>query len=245
MSKHVESQKRFSPATLLIASASSLIAAVVVSHIWGRGTLIGAAITPVIITLVSEGLHRPARAIQTVRVDRGGAFDPIAEGRRGLREDDLPLVEMTAPRVVTARASRRPLRLALATGLVAFALAALALTASDLLVGHSAIASSAERTTLFGGSSGSGHSKPKGAASPTKKQTSASNSKSTSGQSKQAAPTQQPPATTTTTPAPPTTTTTPSPAPAQPQQQSAPPQAQQQSAPPASAGAAPAPGSTP
>ena len=85
-----------SVSTLMIASLSSLAAAVVVSRLWGGGTLIGAAMTPVIVALVSEGLNRPAKAIGTVpkaigtvRQTRGGRYDPVAEGRAGLREGDF------------------------------------------------------------------------------------------------------------------------------------------------------------
>ena len=78
-----------SASTLMIASASSAVAAIVVSKLWGGGTLIGAATTPIIVALVSEALRRPARAIDTVRTTRGARFDPIAEGRRGLAEGDL------------------------------------------------------------------------------------------------------------------------------------------------------------
>ena len=240
VSKQAKSESRVSPATLLIASASSLIAAVVVSHIWGRGTLIGAAVTPVIVTLVTEALHRPARVIQTVRVQRGGSFDPIAEGRRGLREGDLAAMEVPAPRIVTARASRRPVRVAIVTGIVAFALAAIALTASDLVVGHSAVASTSDATTLFGGSSGgmqhrhsAGHARK-----PAEK------SSTTSPQPKPAAPAQQAPATTTATPAPSNTSPAPAaPAAAQPQQ-AAPSQAQPQAAPPAASSSTSAPSGT-
>ena len=88
--------------TLIVASLSSLAAALLVSRIWGGGTLIGAAATPVIVALVSEGLHRPARAVTTVRSSRAARFDPVAEGRRGLREGDLaearPAGDARAPR---------------------------------------------------------------------------------------------------------------------------------------------------
>jgi hypothetical protein len=64
--------------TLMIASLSSLAAALVVSRLWGGGTLLGAAMTPVIVALVSEGLNRPAKAIGTVRQTRAGRFDPLS-----------------------------------------------------------------------------------------------------------------------------------------------------------------------
>ncbi|MBJ7331324.1 MAG: hypothetical protein JHC95_15635 [Solirubrobacteraceae bacterium] len=46
--------------TIVIASAASACAAFVVSRAWGVGTLIGAAVTPVIVAVVTEILRRPA-----------------------------------------------------------------------------------------------------------------------------------------------------------------------------------------
>jgi hypothetical protein len=162
--------------TLMIASASSVAAAIVVSRLWGAGTLFGAALTPVIVALVSEGLHRPAKAVSTVRQSRTQRYDPVAEGRRGMREGDLdrarparpgerPAAERAAAGAPaparTARArererasrgrSRRPLMLALATGLVAFVIGAVVLTGTELVFGDSAVSGSSGRTTLLGG----------------------------------------------------------------------------------------------
>ncbi len=160
-----------SVSTLMIASLSSLAAAVVVSRLWGGGTLIGAAMTPVIVALVSEGLNRPAKvigtvpkAIGTVRQTRGGRYDPVAEGRAGLREGDFdgagtpPVPAAAAAQIRVHRASTtkqgfslrmpRPRVLAaIGTGLVAFLIAAVFLTSSELVLGES-VTSSSHRTTL-------------------------------------------------------------------------------------------------
>ena len=160
-----------SVSTLMIASLSSLAAAVVVSRLWGGGTLIGAAMTPVIVALVSEGLNRPAKAIGTVpkaigtvRQTRGGGYDPVAEGRAGLREGDFdgagtpPVPAAAAAQISVHRASTtrqgfslrmpRPRVLAaIGTGLVAFLIAAVFLTSSELVLGKS-VTSSSHRTTL-------------------------------------------------------------------------------------------------
>jgi hypothetical protein len=167
--------------TLMIASLSSLAAALIVSRLWGGGTLIGAAMTPVIVALVSEGLNRPAKvigtvpakAIGTVRQTRGGRYDPVAEGRAGLREGDYDRARPSAPAAAVAerrvhRASGRggtgatestggggfSLRLprprvmaAIATGLVAFVVAGVFLTGSELVLGKS-VTSSSKRTTF-------------------------------------------------------------------------------------------------
>jgi hypothetical protein len=163
-----------SVSTLMIASASSLAAALVVSRLWGGGTLIGAAMTPVIVALVSEGLNRPAKvigtvpakAIGTVRQTRGGRYDPVAEGRAGLREGDLESARSPVPAAAAAerrmhRASAggggggRSLRLprprviaAVVTGLAAFVLAGVLLTGSELVLGKSVVSSS-KRTTYI------------------------------------------------------------------------------------------------
>jgi hypothetical protein len=162
--------------TLMIASASSLVAALVVSKVWGGGTLIGAALTPVIVAIVSEGLRKPADVIVTVRQTRTSAvYDPVAEGRRGLAEGDLSSARPARPGAVAERRvhrtaaaargggdagstrsgrtrtssprSRRRLGLAVATGLVAFVVAGIVLTGSELVLGNSVVSSS-KRTTF-------------------------------------------------------------------------------------------------
>jgi hypothetical protein len=51
--------------TLIIASLASAAAAFAASRIWGRGTLISAAATPVVVALVSEFLRRPVQTVAT------------------------------------------------------------------------------------------------------------------------------------------------------------------------------------
>lgn len=160
-----------SVSTLMIASASSLVAAIVVSTVWGGGTLIGAALTPVIVAVVSEVLRKPATVVATVRQTRATpVYDPVAEGRRGLAEGDLsrarparageapgrrvhrvgpsvPAAAAAATRAAPAR-SRRRLMLAVATGLMAFVVAGVVLTGSELVLGNSVVSSS-KRTTYI------------------------------------------------------------------------------------------------
>src|SRR4051794_16137660 len=45
--------------TLVIAAAASAAAAVIVSHLWKDGTVVAAAMTPVIVAIVKEVLARP------------------------------------------------------------------------------------------------------------------------------------------------------------------------------------------
>jgi hypothetical protein len=148
--------------TLTIASLSSLAAALVVSRLWGGGTLIGAAMTPVIVAVVSEGLRRPATVITNVRPVRGARFDPIAEGRAGLREGDLERARAHVPAAAVAErrvhrvSSRGPrfklprprVMAAVATGLLAFVVAGVFLTGSELVLGKSVVSSS-KRTTYI------------------------------------------------------------------------------------------------
>jgi hypothetical protein len=160
-----------SVSTLMIASASSLVAALLVSRLWGAGTLFGAALTPVIVAVVSEGLRRPATVVATVRQTRATpVYDPVAEGRRGLAEGDLSRARPAAPGAMPERRvhragptvpaaavasnrsasvrSKRRLLLAVATGLAAFVVAGVALTGSELVLGNSVV-SSAKRTTYI------------------------------------------------------------------------------------------------
>src|SRR4051794_36685007 len=58
-----EADRKLSVQTLAIASISSAAAAVIVSQIWKSGTAPAAALTPVVVSVVSELLHKPTRAI--------------------------------------------------------------------------------------------------------------------------------------------------------------------------------------
>jgi hypothetical protein len=206
--------------TLMIASASSLAAAIVVSKLWGGGTLIGAAMTPVIVTLVSEGLRRPATKIGTVRVTRTGRFDPVAEGRRGLDEGDLDTARSPVPAAAAAerrvhRASGgggRRLQLtrprviaAVVTGLVGFVLAGLFLTGSELVLGKSVVSAS-KRTTYIPVHRSTSPSTTKDKTDTT----TAKDTTTTTTPTTETTPTQaEPPATATTPTAPPTQTAPP------------------------------------
>src|SRR3954454_1063489 len=60
--------------TLAIASVASAAAAVVTSRLWGPGTALAAAVTPVIVAIVSELLDRPAEHVSRIRASRRAAF---------------------------------------------------------------------------------------------------------------------------------------------------------------------------
>lgn len=136
---------RPSALTLVIASASSVVAAIVVSKIWGPGTIIGAAATPVIVTFVGELLKKPAEKITVVRVFPTGTA--VHERTTGPpTAADLGMAERSVH-----RSRRRPLAIALGTGLVAFVIGAFVLTSSELVFGDASVASGGKRTTVFGG----------------------------------------------------------------------------------------------
>ena len=164
MSDERRTQGGLSAKTLLIAGAASAVAALLIPLIWRPGTVFAAAMTPVIVALVSELLRKPVETVSTVAVRRGArvsvpldrrpdeAFDPLAPPPTEELEA-LPAA-IALPR---AEHRRRALtgaqwKLALATGLVAFAVVAVLFTASELLAGDAA-SGGGKRTTFFGGSS--------------------------------------------------------------------------------------------
>jgi hypothetical protein len=103
-----EEERRHNLRTLVIASAASATAALLTSQLWIAGTWIAAAMTPVIVTLVSELLHRPAEKIaRSITSDRRGvarglgAATPPAQSESG-----PPLVRVPGER--SARPGQPP-----------------------------------------------------------------------------------------------------------------------------------------
>jgi hypothetical protein len=143
--------------TLIIASLASATAAIVTARLWKQGTVISAAMTPVIVGIVSELLHRPAEKVTQIRTTRrseplpeaGGAAPPPGTRPPPARREPGEGVEV--PRLMERRPS---LKIALATGLVAFAIAAAVLTLPELIFGG-AVADD-RKTTIFGGRSKDG-----------------------------------------------------------------------------------------
>jgi hypothetical protein len=181
-SKGTSRGEGLSPQTLVIAAAASAVAAIVVSHVWKGGTVIAAAMTPVIVSIVKELLARPMESeivrkpVQQVgRIASGKLTVPVRTrtGARGSGETLLPPTEQQdgvpverpadesglppdgalTPMRTYGRTHRRPvhLKIALITGLAAFAIAAAALTLPELIFGGAI--SSHHDTTLFGGGS--------------------------------------------------------------------------------------------
>jgi hypothetical protein len=152
-----EEQRRLSIRTLLIASVASAAAAVVTSQFWVHGTWIAAAMTPVIVSLVSEILHRPTEAVaRRITTDRTAVLPPPEPGPEGEPGAELAPGQIT---VYGGRASRSgpPSRrkkfavgLVVGTGLLGFAIAAVALTVPELITGQP-IGNGNGGTTIFGG----------------------------------------------------------------------------------------------
>ena len=146
--------------TLVIASLSSAAAALLTSLFWESGTVFSAAFTPVIVSIVGEALKRPAKGISKVRTarrDQGAsvpspaAGEPVAAGPAPspVRGEGRP---QARPGYARFGGRRVNMRVALATGALAFVIAAAVLTLPELLTGES-IAGQPGRTTLGGGSS--------------------------------------------------------------------------------------------
>jgi hypothetical protein len=150
--------------TLLIASGSAAAAAVIIPLFWERGSLVAAAITPIIVALTSEGLKKPVEKVQTVGVWRrtpqgtavrqpeGRDFDPLDPEEERYEvdpeqtDDPFGLREPERGGFFT----RKRVMLALVTGLLAFAIAAVVVTASELAIFGDSV-SRPNRTTFFGG----------------------------------------------------------------------------------------------
>ena len=150
--------------TLVIASASAAAAAIVVPLLWAGGGVVAAALTPVLVTLVSESLKHPVEKVQTagvwrrtpqgtaVRQPTGRDFNPLDPDEErievdpartddpfGLREPEERRF-FTKKKVAIARVARG----------LALVIAAVVVTAGELTFGGSA-GKEQSRTTFFGG----------------------------------------------------------------------------------------------
>jgi len=113
--------------TLIIAALASGIAAIVVSHVWEQGTVAFSAMTPVVVAIVSELLHKPVQSerlrsgVRSVSsVGRTPSFSRPQSGRtpsvmappppgvdEGLRQRDEG-VEPGPVRVYSSGSTKRP-----------------------------------------------------------------------------------------------------------------------------------------
>ncbi|HEX5897454.1 MAG TPA: hypothetical protein VFY47_14095 [Thermoleophilaceae bacterium] len=149
MLREREEERRLNMRTLVIASFASAAAAAVTSQLWIHGTWIAAALTPVLVALISEAMHRPteriARAWTTDRPALGAGASRHAD-RPALADEPLRTSRATGPpgpvRVYRQPSDRSPRgRMALgvvaATAALAFGIAVAALTVGDLISGGS------------------------------------------------------------------------------------------------------------
>jgi hypothetical protein len=183
--------------TLVVSACAAVAAAVIVPLFWEQGTLVATAMTPVVVALVSEALRKPVERVSAVaprvarRTGTGAAvrrFDPDAARTRDHAEvgargrgperfeplpehlrDEAPSVGADDPYGLRgAERRRRPrLKLALLTGLAAFAIAAAVLTASELAIFGGSVSGERGRTTFFGGKTKQEKSKAREEATPT------------------------------------------------------------------------------
>src|SRR4051812_47076747 len=164
--------------TLVIASAASLTAAMVTSRLFPPGTIYASAVTPVIVTAVSEMLKRPADRVSELRRQRqtlvmqaaraphgeeSAALEGAPDFARGAAADEelaAPNGSGSAPPIKIHGRRRTPLlhpKVWVATGVVAFAIAVAVLTLPELIFGGAVTTS--HRTTFFGGGSSSSTTK--------------------------------------------------------------------------------------
>jgi hypothetical protein len=142
------------------------VTTVAVPLFWEKGTLIAAAVTPIVVAVVSELLRKPVERIGGVRRQTSGGtaigegdpprpaeqpFEPLSVEQRV----ELPEVWSGDRHVYyerpRRRLDRRQLRIALVTGVLGFVLAAAFVTASELALFGKSVSQADRRTTFFGG----------------------------------------------------------------------------------------------
>ena len=176
-----EEERRLNTRTLTIASAASATAAAVTSQLWIAGTWIAAALTPVLVALISEAMHRPtekiARAWTAEREPRGArpwSAEREAVGSRAVSPTRREPTAVTGtpgpvrvyrtggdsgsrPTMLTRR--RIALGTVAATAAIACVIGLLTLTTVDLVSGGS-VGKGSGRFTLAGGDSKSKSDQP-------------------------------------------------------------------------------------
>jgi hypothetical protein len=154
--------------TLWITAASSAAAAYATSKIWAPGTLAAAAFTPVMVAIIREGLAKstavvakavPVKGVvrsarpegpQPLETAASGSWSAADLGGEGLAAAD-PATRVAQPGEIAYHSARRARhwRVAIATGLLGFLVAAVVFTVPELVFGGSA-AGGGRGTTLFG-----------------------------------------------------------------------------------------------
>lgn len=160
--------------TLAIASLASATAAIAVSQFSRIGTPIAAAMTPIIVAFVSELLHRPTEKIAGRFASQSAAMVPGAAGAGPAPEEEeeeerllkgahaepgsepQPVAPDRPGALGPVRVYRNPapgrriaVGVVVATGALAFVIAAIVLTVPELLAGGSI--AGGDRPTIIGG----------------------------------------------------------------------------------------------
>ena len=153
-----EEERRLNTRTLTIASVASASAAAVTSQLWIAGTWIAAALTPVLVAMISEAMHRPTERIARAWTsERGMRVTQAATPTR--REPTtvsgtagpVRVYRQSGPRTTMLTKRRIAIGTVAATAAIAFAIGILALTTVDLVSGGS-VGKGSGRSTLFSGS---------------------------------------------------------------------------------------------
>jgi hypothetical protein len=152
-----EAERRHNIRTLVVASAASATAAAVTSQLWIAGTWIAAALTPVLVTLASELLNRPAERIARAWTNERPALPddaqapPAAPPPRPMPAPGPGEAPVRVYRQPSSRPPRRKLAIGavLATAGLAFVIAVVTITAGELIAGESI--GKGDRRTTFGG----------------------------------------------------------------------------------------------
>lgn len=143
-----EEERRFNLRTLVIASSASATAAVVTSQLWIAGTWIAAALTPVLVALISELLHRPTERIaERLTADRPAPRDERGTTPRQTEPGEAP-IRVYRSGSPPPRRRRIAVGAVLGTGALALVIAVVALTVPELIAGG-AVGRSDSRTTFF------------------------------------------------------------------------------------------------
>ena len=207
-----EEERRLNTRTLTIASVASATAAAVTSQLWIAGTWIAAALTPVLVALISEAMHRPTERIARAWTsDREAGSSGRPRARSATRHEPAAVTGSAGPVRVyrqTSRGATRsergrpvlsgrriPVRAVLITGAIAFAIALTAITTIDLVSGGS-VGRGSGGTTFWGGGKSSGSATNDGTEEKSQPEQPAPNDRQPAGQD-ETAPDQQPPSETT------------------------------------------------
>jgi len=139
MPEEQSTPSRLAPLTLVAAGIASAVTTVVIARFGLAGTILGAALAPVLVALVGESVRRPAERV------RSGT---TSLGTRARREPSRP--RFSLDRVSWGRVA--------AIGVFAFAAVVAAFTVFDLTRGESPV--SERGTTFFTPRSGDGGEEP-------------------------------------------------------------------------------------